>query len=245
MLAPMKRFLSPLAFGLVLLAATSCSSSYRESESSVAAAGSTATGSAAAGAPAEDVTSGAGGDAQASGDAMATLGAGGAGDSVRTGPPEPRFYPVIAYVVRHAEAAQDGTPDPPLTDAGRARAAELRDRLRSEGITALFSSPYRRTRDTAAPLAEALELPVRPYDPRDSQALARTLYLEHRGGKVLIVGHSNTVPLIVEALGGMRPPDLAHSEHDAMFIVEAHGLKVPAKVRRLRYGAPGDTTTAP
>jgi len=241
MLAPMKRFLAPLALGLVLLAAASCSSSYRESESSVAA-GSTATDvPAMAGGGSGDAPSAPGESAATA----ATMGAGGPGDSLRTGPPEPRLHPVIAYVVRHAEAAQDGTPDPPLTDAGRARAAALRDRLRSEGITAIFSSPYRRTRDTAAPLAEALGLPVTPYDPRDSAALARTLYLEHRGHKVLIVGHSNTVPLIVEALGGARPPDLAHSEHDAMFIVAANGLQVPANVRRLRYGAPSDTSTGP
>jgi broad specificity phosphatase PhoE len=146
------------------------------------------------------------------------------------------------YVVRHAEARQDSTRDPALTEDGRHRADELRDLLRSKGITAIYASPYRRTQATAAPLAETLGLEVETYDPNDTRGLATAILGRHPYANVLVVGHSNTVPLIVEALGGVRPADLAHTEHDPLFIVRIQNRQ--ARVERERYGAASDTTVA-
>lgn len=154
----------------------------------------------------------------------------------------PALLPVTAYVVRHAEAEQNDSRDPVLTQAGVVRANALRDRLQGAGIDAIFSTAYIRTRETAAPLAAALDLPVQIYDARDPATLVQDLYANHRGRRVLIVGHSNTVPAVIEALGGMRPADLGHTEHDPLFRVEARGTGLPAKVARLRYGAKSDTT---
>lgn len=215
-----------------LLAAASCSSSYRESGSSSGAAGSAATDAGAAG------NAGAAETLEAAQDVSTSVGA--VVDSVRTGPPVLEIRPVTAFIVRHAEAEQDGTRDPALSEAGRRRALALRERLRGKGVAAIYTSPYRRSRETAVPLAEALGIEPRTYDPGDPAALA-TQVLLHRGGTVLIVGHGNTVPAAIEALGGERPPDLAHSEHDALFMVEARGTAHPATVTRLAYG---DTTTA-
>jgi broad specificity phosphatase PhoE len=168
--------------------------------------------------------------------------AGGGGFGVAATTPTRSATATTVYVVRHAEAGQDGTQDPALTAAGERRAHDLRAALGEAGITAIYASPYRRTQDTAAPLAEVLGLEVRSYDPGDSGALARRIPREHAGRSVLVVGHSNTVPLVVEALGAVRPPDLAHAEHDPMWIVRLTGRKV--ELARLRYGAASDTSTA-
>ncbi|HUG38136.1 MAG TPA: histidine phosphatase family protein, partial [Candidatus Limnocylindrales bacterium] len=71
---------------------------------------------------------------------------------------------VVVYVVRHAERLDDGAPagaemqDPPLSEAGMARAEELVEVVRSAGLTHIHSTDYARTRDTARPVSEALRL---------------------------------------------------------------------------------------
>lgn len=171
-----------------------------------------------------------------------TAGVAGGGFGIAATTPSRSSATTTVYVVRHAEAAQDGTRDPALTAAGERRALELRAALGEAGIAAIYASPYRRTQDTAAPLADALGLEVRSYDPGESGALARRILREHAGRSVLVVGHSNTVPAVVEALGAERPPDLAHAEHDPMFIVRLAGRRV--ELVKLRFGAPSDTSAA-
>lgn len=154
------------------------------------------------------------------------------------------------WIVRHAEALQDGTRDPALSPAGQARARLLPGVLRGRNISAIFATPYRRTQETAAPLADSLHLEITTYDPRDSTGLASKIMSENLAYEVLVVGHSNTVPGIIAALGGERPPDLEHSEYDALFEVEIYSESgggspdsTAATVRRTRYGAPGGTNT--
>lgn len=158
---------------------------------------------------------------------------------IRAGERTPR---TVVYVVRHAEAEQDGTRDPALSAAGMERAEALHERMRFASIAAVYASPYRRTQQTAERLAAALDLEVRAYDPADPEALVERILYDHLGRHVLVVGHSNTVPLVVAALGAERPPDLAHAEHDALFEIRVSGEDVV--VLRSRYGARSDTTTA-
>ena len=63
--------------------------------------------------------------------------------------------PVTVFVVRHAEKGP-GSPDPSLTEAGHARALALVQTLRDQKIGAIFSSEFKRTQETAAPLGQAL-----------------------------------------------------------------------------------------
>ena len=110
----------------------------------------------------------------------------------------------VIYLVRHAETAPDGTNDPPLSDAGRARADRLAQMFADEGLTAVHTTAYRRTRATAAPVAKAVGLVELEYDPRDLARFAAKLREE--GGRHLVVGHSNTTPELVRALGGEAEP---------------------------------------
>lgn len=124
---------------------------------------------------------------------------------------------VTVYLVRHAEKELAGN-DPALSRDGEARANALSDLLASAGITDIWSTATRRTMDTARPLADRLGLDVRLYDPRTPEAFASSLAAA--GGSALVVGHSNTVPGLVAALGGEPGEPIEEAgEYDRLYIV--------------------------
>lgn len=122
-------------------------------------------------------------------------------------------------VVRHAEKADDGTKDPALSEAGQARAQRYAARFGGAGLAAVYATPFRRTRDTAAPAAAAAGVAVTEVDAKDTAGLAARIEDEHRGATVLVVGHSNTIGKVVQALGGEAPGEVAETEYDNVFIV--------------------------
>ena len=103
-------------------------------------------------------------------------------------------------LVRHAEKATDPPNDPPITEAGQQRAQRLADGLKGTRLDAIYSSPYQRTRQTAAPVARAQALTVIDYVPDDAATFATRLRANHPRGTVLVVGHSNTLPPLARAL---------------------------------------------
>jgi phosphohistidine phosphatase SixA len=123
------------------------------------------------------------------------------------------------YVMRHLQKAA-GT-DPELTEEGRRCAARLAEELAASGIRAVYASATRRARETAAPLAARLGLDSKDYDPRNTPELVARVQAE--AGSVLVVGHSNTVPEIVERLGGARPADLAEDRYGEVWRVARAG----------------------
>jgi phosphohistidine phosphatase SixA len=148
---------------------------------------------------------------------------------------------VVVYVVRHAERADDGAPapeamvDPVLSEAGIARARELSDLLLPVGLTHVHSTDYLRTRMTALPVTEAAGVPIAAYDADDQPALARRLL--DTPGTHLVVGHSNTVPELVELLGGEPGMPIDPLEYDRIYVI--HVLPGGATGSAVfRYGAP-------
>jgi broad specificity phosphatase PhoE len=148
------------------------------------------------------------------------------------------------FLVRHAEKAAAGDPefdpqtpaDPPLNAAGRARADDLARTLEEAGVTAIFASEFARTQQTVAPLAARVGLEVTVHPARDTAGLAELVATAHAGGVVVISGHSNTVPALVEALGaGTVDPIEEAWEYDNLYVVaiEAPG---EARVSTLKYG---------
>jgi broad specificity phosphatase PhoE len=144
----------------------------------------------------------------------------------------------VVFVVRHAEKISDE--DERLTDAGRARAARLAEMLRKSGITAIYSTDTERTLGTARPLADALGLKIAIYEASamsgkvDSAAFVERLRREAPRGVVLVVGHSNTVPSLLAALGCPEAVTIAGEEYDNLFVVvPKEGGK--AALARLRY----------
>jgi broad specificity phosphatase PhoE len=122
---------------------------------------------------------------------------------------------VVIVLVRHAER-QDAGQDPSLTAAGRRRATLLARMLADAGVTAIFTSPARRTKETAAPLAEALHLNPRVMEDDPAAAHAQVVA---SGQTVLVVGHTNTLPPLITAFNG--PPDVVidDREFDRFFVL--------------------------
>jgi phosphohistidine phosphatase SixA len=139
----------------------------------------------------------------------------------------------VIFLVRHAEKVDDSR-DPELSEAGKARATELARILEDAGIERVLSTDYIRTRDTAAPVAEALGLEVELYDPRDLPGAAAEIL--GRGGRVLVVGHSNTTPAMVSALGGDSGLTMEDSDYDHLYVVTPREAGTATTVL-IRFGA--------
>lgn len=132
--------------------------------------------------------------------------------------------PQTVFVMRHLNTPA-GASDPDLLPEGQRRAAALAHWFRRvERPVAIYVSDYRRTRQTAAPLAAALHLTPVVYNPADTPGLIARVRAEH--GNVLVIGHSNTVPDIVAALGGARPAPLGHDDFGDIWRVAADGTTV-------------------
>jgi len=144
--------------------------------------------------------------------------------------PKTTPYDTTYYLVRHAEKTADKQ-DPALTEAGQQRAQDLVGRLANVPLTAIYSSDYIRTRDTAAPIAEAQGLDLIIYDPRDLDSLAKTLLAQK--GHILIVGHSNTTPQLSELLGGPAgEPIVEATEYDRLYVVNKSGDESVGRIER-------------
>ena len=144
--------------------------------------------------------------------------------------------------VRHAEKAAEPSDDPGLSPAGQRRVAELRRQLVDAdvvaGVDAVYSTPYRRTEETARPIAEALDLPIHSYDVADTEAIMEYIVREHKGKIILVVGHSNTLPALIGNMGASKKvPPIAENEYDNIYIVSIPWFG-KTKTIRLRYGAP-------
>jgi broad specificity phosphatase PhoE len=144
--------------------------------------------------------------------------------------------------VRHAEKAAQPADDPGLSPAGQRRVAELTRQLKDAdviaGIDAVYSTPYRRTEETARPIAEALGLLINSYDAGDTEAIMEYIVREHKGKIILVVGHSNTLPVLMAGMGASkRVPPIAENEYDNIYLVSIPWFG-KTKTIRLRYGEP-------
>jgi len=134
-------------------------------------------------------------------------------------PPPANAEPTAAaiFLVRHAEKVEDSE-DPELSGDGHQRAQALAYALKDAGIEQIYSTDYRRTRDTANPIAVLLQAPVEFYDPLELATLADRL--RQSGQNALVVGHSNTTPELVALLGGDPGTEIdEESEYDRLYVV--------------------------
>ena len=134
----------------------------------------------------------------------------------------------LIILVRHAERVQSAmTDDAPLADAGRARAQRLAAVLAKAEIRAVFTTRFRRTQETAKPVADLLQLT--PIEESDSVQLVAKLRT-HGNETVLVVGHSDTVPDIIKAFGGPTVT-IADNEFDDLFVL----APATGALTRLKY----------
>ncbi len=109
--------------------------------------------------------------------------------------------PLVVLLLRHAEKAGTPKDDPPLTAAGRDRADALARLLADAGVTHLYSSEYRRTRETLQPLASRLSLDIRTLPARRIEAIVEAIQALPPGSVVVLAGHSNTLPSLLRSFG--------------------------------------------
>jgi broad specificity phosphatase PhoE len=149
--------------------------------------------------------------------------------------------PAMVIVVRHAEKATVGGSDPSLSELGQARAKSLASALNDAGVSAVITTTYKRTIETADALvaAKSLKTEKMPITGGTAQHVNDIVAAvrKHPGEVVLVVGHSNTVPAIVAALGGPKFADLCETNYASMFVVHMGKDGAPAHVVRSRYGA--------
>jgi broad specificity phosphatase PhoE len=141
---------------------------------------------------------------------------------------------LTVFLVRHAEKnVQSMDIDSHLTEKGHQRAAELARTLADAEIGYVYSSDFIRTRNTAAPVADQFGLEIELYETSMLHDLADTI--KARGGRHLVVGHSNTTPILVEILGGEPGvPIVEQTEYDRLYILTIINGEVNTVL--LRYG---------
>src|SRR6266478_6632475 len=120
------------------------------------------------------------------------------------------------FIVRHAEKA-DATKDPDLSEAGRARAEALAKTLRDANITEIYATEFKRTQQTTAPLAKILGVTVTILPAKDNAALRAKLRAST--GNSLVVGHGDTIPDLIKALGISDPIKIGENDYDNFFAV--------------------------
>jgi len=154
----------------------------------------------------------------------------------------------VVVLVRHAEKAAAPAADPPLTEAGVARAKALAAALASTNVEVVITTELVRTRETARPLAEALGVTpeIVHTGPRDAHAMAVAEAVRaHAGRAVLVVGHSNTIPAIIAALGGPKLPDICDTQYSNLFVLVLTDGKVNLVTSSFGAPSPDPATTCP
>lgn len=160
--------------------------------------------------------------------------------------PAPAQEPTVVILVRHAEKATQPASDPPLTPEGEARARALAVALQDARVDAIVTTQLQRARLTGAPLADALHFTptiVVAGGAGHARAVADTVRAKFSGRTVLVVGHSNTIPAIITALGGPRLSDLCDNEYDGLYTLVIRPSGAVSLVQG-HYGAPNGPTPA-
>jgi broad specificity phosphatase PhoE len=136
----------------------------------------------------------------------------------------------VVFIVRHAEKAATGGKDPELSVAGQDRAKALARILKDSQITTVFVTEFKRTQETAAPMAKEAQLTpivVPADDVAGMAAKVRAL-----NGNALVVGHGNTIPELMKALGISTPIVIPENDYSDFFVVSLHD---PPQLLRLHY----------
>lgn len=141
--------------------------------------------------------------------------------------------PITIVLVRHAEKdyTNPKDPNPNLNPVGKERAKLLEKAVRKYKVQAAYTTDFTRTRETIAPIVERHKIPVKVYNPKELSALADELKSLTKTRRVIVSGHSNTTPRVVNLLiGENRFPDQSESEYHKIFVVKIKSGKATVEV---------------
>ncbi|MFM8832543.1 MAG: SixA phosphatase family protein [Cytophagales bacterium] len=137
-------------------------------------------------------------------------------------------------LVRHAEKENDGSKNPELSEAGKKRALLLADLFSKAKIDAVYSTNFKRTEATVAPLASYHSLPITHYDGA-KPAEVDEMISKWKGGTIVICGHSNTTPAIINRLIGKEEYKTFHDGDYSNLVMLTVASVGDAKITWLRY----------
>ncbi len=143
-------------------------------------------------------------------------------------------------LLRHAEKVVDGamadkTKDPDLSEAGKTRAESLVSLFKNATISAIYSTPFLRTRKTVEPLANSKSLIIKEYETNKLDAIDKMLK-EHEGKTIVVCGHSNTIPKIANYLSGSgNYKDFDDTDYGNILIITISSKKKTASVTWLHF----------
>jgi phosphohistidine phosphatase SixA len=154
----------------------------------------------------------------------------------------------VVILVRHAEKGDDPK-DPGLSPAGKARAEVLATSLERYKITHVFISDTKRARETAAPFAKAhgitpIEATVANGPDAHANAVAAGIQALPPGSAVLVVGHSNTLALVIDLLGGPQVRPLCEKQYSVLYMLTMPGTEIPQLLEGT-YGEPDPANPCP
>jgi bisphosphoglycerate-dependent phosphoglycerate mutase len=131
------------------------------------------------------------------------------------------------YIIRHAEKdlSDKTNTNPDLSEAGKLRAKKLVSELKKVKFSAAYSTPYNRTQHNS--------IEVINYDPKDSKALAGEVLRQYSGKNIIIAGHSNTIPGILEAFGVKAPFEISEDDYSNIFHIKI--IKGKATLKSSKY----------
>ncbi|PRQ09198.1 histidine phosphatase family protein [Enhygromyxa salina] len=170
--------------------------------------------------------------------ALAGVSAIGCGESCSCEAPRPEPADVTIYIVRHAEKQQlpEDAPeaerkDPPLSRDGQVRAMGLTEDVPVRDISAIYVTKTRRSNDTASAVVALNGVKPIIYPPADTDGLVERLRKRH-GQHVLVVGHSNTIPLLLAGLGVPEAVEIDEAQYGDMWVVTLNGAGATVELRR-------------
>lgn len=151
--------------------------------------------------------------------------------------------PTVIILVRHAEKDRSDprASNPDLTDAGRRRARDLERVIRRRHVNAIITTNLKRTVETARPSAESFHVTPEVYHATGDGkatgvAMAEMIRARHMGKTILVVGHSNTIPATIEALGGPKINEVCDSSFSNLFMLVLYPNR-PLRFTHTHYGA--------
>jgi broad specificity phosphatase PhoE len=145
-----------------------------------------------------------------------------------------KCYSITTMImVRHGDRNSSADELSPL---GLARAQKLVHIAEKSGVQAIYHTERYRTQQTAEPTATALQITPTVIPEVDIQGLVTDIFQHHRGGKVLVVGHSHTIPDIISAAGSNATVNIGSNEYDNLFILSACSCKWRTRLVNLQYG---------
>ncbi|MEZ5056561.1 MAG: histidine phosphatase family protein [Saprospiraceae bacterium] len=139
------------------------------------------------------------------------------------------------FMVRHAEKINDGSNDPGLTAPGKERATKLNNLLADVNLGAVLSTATRRSMETARPTAESHSLDPFGYDMDNTNNIYKFIFEYEKGKKFLMVGHSNTIPVLVDELvSDSTSVTIPEEQYDRLYVLVGGG-KDACKVYEYKY----------